>query len=57
MATKQAAKTDDSPLIFDLNLNDTTILGMVSRRAEEAKAHWNKEYDLDKTREANLAAL
>lgn len=54
MATKQAAKTDDTPLIFDLNLNDTTVLGMVSRRADEAAAHWQKTYDLDKTREANL---
>jgi hypothetical protein len=53
MAKKKAAKQADTPLVFDLTLNDTTLAGMVKRRASEAQSHWNKEYDLDKVRERN----
>lgn len=44
---------DDSPLVFDLNLPDTTLGNMVNRRASEATAHWNKEYNLEKARTDN----
>lgn len=53
MATKTATDEDDTPLVFDLSLSDTTLVGMVNRRAAEANAHWDKEYDLKKTREKN----
>jgi hypothetical protein len=53
MAKTKTAPTEDTPLVFDLTLNDTTLAGMVKRRAAEAKAHWNKLYDLEKTRTNN----
>lgn len=53
MAKKSKTAPVDTPLIFDLTLSDTTLSGMVTRRATEAKAHWNKEYDLDKVRQSN----
>lgn len=52
MAKKQK-QDEDAPLVFDLDLDDATFSGMISRRAAEAKAHWNKEYNLDKIRESN----
>jgi hypothetical protein len=55
MATKKTAKSDTATVPNELTISDATILGMVSRRAEEASSHWNKEFDLEKTREANLA--
>jgi hypothetical protein len=54
MQPKEPATQDNQPQVFDLNLPDTTLSGMISRRASESKAHWNKEYDLDKVREKNL---
>lgn len=53
MAKAKPAQNQDTPLIFDITLNDTTLAGMVKRRAEEAKKHWNEKYDLEKTRENN----
>jgi len=43
----------DTPLIFDLSLNDVTLAGMVKRRAAEAQSKWNELYDLTKIREDN----
>lgn len=53
MAKKSKSDVDDTPLVFDIKLNDTTIAGMVKRRAVEASGHWNKEYDLDNVRKRN----
>lgn len=50
---KKVAQVEDTPLIFDVSLSDDVIKGIVVRRAEEARSHWNKEYDLDKVRETN----
>lgn len=44
---------DDTPLVFDLTLNDTTLAGMVKRRAAEAQGKWETLYALSKTREQN----
>lgn len=52
MAKKQA-DTEDTPLVFDLSLNDTTLSGMVKRRTAEASSHWEKLYGLRKIRESN----
>lgn len=38
---------------FTLNIPDTTLAGMVKRRAAEATKHWEKKYDLTKVRQAN----
>jgi hypothetical protein len=43
----------DTKQIFDLKMSDTTLSGMVKRRASAAQAHWNQLYDLDKVREKN----
>lgn len=48
MATKQ-----DYKLIFDLNTPDVTLAGMVTRRANEAEAYWNKRFNLKKVRKDN----
>lgn len=53
MATKKTKEPEDTPLIFDLNLTDTALSGMVNRRAAEARGHWEKKYDLKKIRERN----
>lgn len=53
MATKTVKQIDDSPIVFDLSLPDTTLTGMVTRRVAEANAHWEKEYDLKKVRDRN----
>lgn len=53
MAKKKTAVVDDTPLIFDLSLSDTTLAGMVTRRASEAKSHWEKLYGLGRLREQN----
>lgn len=53
MATKKPAEPEDTPIIFDVNLSDTTLMGIVKRRASEAKAHWDKEYSLKKVRDKN----
>lgn len=53
MAKKTAAKQDDTPLVFDLTLSDTTVAGMVNRRASEAKGHWEKRFNLSRLREDN----
>lgn len=50
---KATKEPEDTPLVFDLDLDDTTIGGMVRRRASEAISHWEKEYDLKKVRETN----
>jgi hypothetical protein len=50
---KKPAPAEDTPLVFDLSLDDTTLKGMVTRRASEATKHWEKEYSLKKTRENN----
>lgn len=52
MATK-TKPADDTPLVFDLNLPDTTLAGMVTRRASEATGHWEKLYNLSRIREDN----
>lgn len=52
MATKTKLP-DDTPLVFDLNLPDTTLAGMVNRRAAEASGHWEKLHNLKKIREDN----
>lgn len=44
---------NDSKQIYDLNINYVTLGGMIRRRARDSKAHWNKEYDLDKIRSEN----
>lgn len=53
MAKQKSAQTDDTPLVFDLTLNDTTLAGMVKRRAAEASGKWESLYSLSKTREQN----
>lgn len=44
---------DTQPQIFDLNLPDSMITGMVTRRVSKAKAHWEQKFGLTKVREAN----
>jgi hypothetical protein len=53
MPKTKAAEKPEEDTIFDLNIPDTTISGIVSRRADEAQKHWEKEYNLTKTRENN----
>lgn len=53
MAKKSTKNPQDTPLIFDLSLSDTTLAGMINRRASEAIAHWDKLYDLRKIRKEN----
>lgn len=53
MADKTATDSEDTPLVFDLSLSDTTLINMVNRRTAESKAHWEKKYDLKKIREKN----
>jgi hypothetical protein len=53
MAKQKTEVPEDTPLVFDIELNDKMIGGMCKRRAEEASAHWNKEFNLDKVRENN----
>lgn len=50
---KKTKQPEDAPLIFDIELDDNTLSGMISRRVTEAKGHYNKKYDLDKKRIAN----
>lgn len=52
MATK-TKPTDVTPLVFDLDLPDTTLAGMINRRSAEATAHWEKLYHLKRIREDN----
>jgi hypothetical protein len=53
MAKKKTAPVEDTPLVFDLTLNDTTLAGMVKRRAVEAEGQWEKLYKLKTIRENN----
>lgn len=43
----------DSKQIFDLKVNYVTLGGMINRRATISKSHWEKLYNLEKTREDN----
>lgn len=53
MAKKKQTQTEDTPLVFDLTLNDTTLAGMVKRRASEAKGKWEELYNLETVRKNN----
>lgn len=54
MATKTAQTADDSALVFDIALSDTTLGNMVKRRAADSTSHWEKLYGLKKLREENI---
>lgn len=43
----------DTSALFDLDLPDGVLSGMIDRRASAAKAHWEKKYGLSKVREDN----
>jgi hypothetical protein len=51
MKTYKKAETDIN--VFDLNVPDQTLAGMVTRRASDANGYWEKKYNLTKVRERN----
>lgn len=52
--TDPSADTNQSPVIFDLALQDGDLLGMISKPLRDSDAYWNDTFNLKKVREANM---